>query len=195
MTPPAAINPMGDEICKTSLVMVCPDDSRPFAVFHRLTQLAIFFSIDEGQDFRNRWIGSRQIPRLVETLGKDAGPVKQLLIKRSYHREALAGELAAFHADDVEADEARKLADRKAKRDHVAAHPGEPAHHHLRAHPAELMHRRQAADENKIADLGVAPQRRRGGKSHVIPHDAVVTDVAAIHEITAIPDLGNAATG
>src|SRR5882762_7584997 len=151
--------------------------------------------IDESQDFRDGGIRTRQMPHLVQTLGKDAGPVKQLLIKRSYHREALAGELAAFHADDVEADEACELAVRKAKRDHVAAHPGEPAHHHLRAHPAELMHRRQAADENKIADLGVATQRRRGGKSHVIPHDAVVTDVAAIHEITAIPNPGNAATG
>ena len=55
------------------------------------------------------------------------------------------------------------------------------------------MHGRQAADENKIADLGVAAERRRGRKNHVIADDAVMTDMAAIHEITAVPDAGNAA--
>src|SRR5260370_19624122 len=168
--------------------------SRPFASFRRQTQLAVFSGIDESQDFRNRGICTRQMPHLVQTLGKDAGAVKQLLIKRSYHREALTGELAAFHADGVEADESSIMAARKAKRDHVTAHTGERAHHHLRPDPAELMHRRQAANENKIADLGVAAQWRRGSKNHVIAHDAVVTHIAAIHDIAAIPDAGNAAT-
>jgi len=95
ITPPAAINPMGDEICRTSFVMVCPDDSRPFAVFHRLTQLAIFSSIDEGQDFRNRWIGSRQILASLRRSAKTPGH-ETAFDKQSYHREALAGELAAF---------------------------------------------------------------------------------------------------
>src|SRR5258707_7623477 len=154
----------------------------------------MFSGIDESQDFRNRRICPRQMPHLVQPLGKDAGAVKQLLIKRSYHREALAGELAAFHADGVEAGESSVMATRKAKRDHIAAHAGESAYHHLRPDPAELMHGRQAADENKVADLGVAAQRRRRGKDDVIPYHAVVTHVAAIHEIAAIPDAGNTAT-
>src|SRR5882762_10719930 len=123
--------------------------------------------IDESQDFRDGGIRTRQMPHLVQTFGKDPGAVKQLLIKRSYHREALAGELAAFHADDVETGERSKLAARKSERDYVAANAAEGADHHLCPHPGELMHGRQAADENEIADLAVAAQRCRGRKSVV----------------------------
>src|SRR5258706_259636 len=81
MTPPAAIKPMSDEICKTSFIMACPDDTRPLAVYHPLT------------------------------------------------------------------------------------------------------------------DLAVATKSRRGRKNNVVSDDAVVTDMADIHEITAIPDARNAAAG
>src|SRR5450756_914187 len=148
----------------------------------------MFSGVDEVKDFRNRGVVTRKMPDLVQTLGKHARAVKQLLIKRSYRRKALTGELAAFHADDVEARQCRIRAARKRKRDHVAAHPGKRTDHHLRPHPAELMHRRQAADENMIADLDMAAERGRGRKDDVVADDAVVADMAAIHEITAIAD-------
>src|ERR1700716_1472300 len=90
--------------------------SRPVAVLRRLTQFAMFPGIDKSQDFRNRRICSRQISRRVQTLGKHPRAVKQLLIKRLYRDETLAAELAAFHADDVEAGELGELAAGKCKR-------------------------------------------------------------------------------
>src|SRR5471032_2740421 len=121
----------------------------------------MLFGIDERQDFRDRRIRTRQMPHPTQPLGKNAGAVKKLLIKRSDHRETFAAELAASHADDVEARKMRILTAGKTKRNYVAAHAGERADHHLRTHAAELMHRRQAAHENKIADLAMAAQRRR----------------------------------
>src|SRR5580704_5022476 len=96
--------------------------SRPFAAFHGLAQFAMFSGVDEGKDFRDRRVCARKTPDPVQALGEHPRTVKQLLIKRPYHGEALAGELAAFHADDVEAGERRVLAARKRKRDHVAAY-------------------------------------------------------------------------
>jgi len=39
------------------------------------------------------------------------------------------------------------------------------------------------------------PSVAEGRKDHVVAHDAVVTDMAAVHEITAIADTGNATAG
>jgi hypothetical protein len=87
--------------------------------------------------------------------------VKQLLIKRPYRREALAGELAAFHADGVEAGESSIMAARKAKRDHIAAHAGESAHHHLRPRPLfgidEIRDRSEIIAWARINDDRFAP--------------------------------------
>src|SRR6202011_2126522 len=99
------------------------------------------------------------------------------------------------HADDVEAFETRILAVDEAERDHVAAHAADAADHHLRPDPGELMHRGQPADKDKIADLAVAAECRRGCEDDVVADLAVVADVAAVHEITAIADAGDAAAG
>jgi hypothetical protein len=55
------------------------------------------------------------------------------------------------------------------------------------------MYGGKAADENKIADLAVAPQGRRGREYDVIAHDAVVPHMTAVHEVAAIADSGYAA--
>ena len=73
--------------------------------------------------------------------------------------------------------------------------PQSAADHHLRADARELMHGGQPADENEIADLAMAAQRRRGRKNHVVADLAVVADMAAIHEVAAIADAGDAAAG
>jgi hypothetical protein len=98
--------------------------------------------IDEGQNFRNRRIRVRMMSRLVQTLGEDPGAVEQLLIKRLDHREAFAGEFAAFHTDDVEADEASGLAGCEAKRDHIATRTACRFDHRLRPDANELVSRR-----------------------------------------------------
>src|ERR1700676_2165691 len=107
--------------------MARPDDSRSFARSHRLTQFAMLSRVDEAEYLRNRRIFTRQMPRLVETVGKHARSTKQLLIEGPDHREAFRGEIAALHADDVEARQRGVLPAGNAKRDHVAAHPGEGA--------------------------------------------------------------------
>src|SRR5882757_4963071 len=194
MTPPAAIRPTGDEICRAPLVMAwAAPSSTALAAVSRQAQSAMLAIADEGQNFRNRRIFDRQGLHRVQPFGKHSGSIKQLLIKRSHHREAPAGEVATFHADDVEAFEAGVLAVDEAERNHVAANTADTADHYLRPDPGELMHRGQAADENKIADFAVASQSGRRREDHVIADLAIMTDVAAIHEITAIPDASNAA--
>src|SRR5713226_3110714 len=125
------------------------------AVVSRKAQHAVLAVADEGQDFRDRGILSRQRLHRIQTLGENAGAVKQLLIKRSHRGEPLARELAALHADDVETFEARILTVDEAERNDVAANAADSANHHLRPDPRELMHRGQPADKNKIADLAV----------------------------------------
>src|SRR4051812_40067371 len=131
----------------------------------------------------------------IEPFGKQARPIKQLLIKGAHHGEPLARKLAALHADDVEAFEHRILAVHQAERYHVAAHAADTADHHLRPDARMLMHRGQPADENKIADLAMTAQGRGGRKNHVIADLAIVTDMTAVHEVAAVADAGDAAAG
>src|SRR5260370_37771324 len=152
----------------------------------RQAQRTMPVGIDEGQDFRNRRIRLRPLPYLVQTLGKDAGAVKQLLIERPYHREALAGELAASHADNIEARETRVLATRKTKRDHVAAHAACGPDHGLKPDPDELMGGGEAAHKNKIADLAVTAERSLGCEDHVVADLTILAYMPAVQEVTAI---------
>src|SRR6266478_164449 len=61
---------------------------------------------DEGQNFRDCGVLGRQGLHLAQPLGENSGSVKQLLIERPYEGQSFARELAALHADDVEALEA-----------------------------------------------------------------------------------------
>ena len=131
-------------------------------------------SIDEGEDFSYRRIRRRQRPRGIQPFGKDPGGFKQLLIERADRGKPLAGKLAAFHADDVETFETRILTVHKAIRNHVAANTADAADHRLRTNARELMHGRQATDENKIANLAMSAERRRGCENDVVADLAVV---------------------
>src|SRR5262249_46296261 len=86
---------------------------------------------DEGQDFRDRRVFARErLPRW-EPFGEDAGAVEQLVIEGAHRHQALAGELAPSHADDVEAFQHRILPVDETERDDVAAHAADAADHHL----------------------------------------------------------------
>jgi hypothetical protein len=93
-----------------------------FAPCRRQAQRPMAFGADEGQDFRYRRIRALKPPRPVQTLGKGAGAVEQLFIEYPDGGKALAGELAAFHANHIEARETGVLAACQTIRDHVAAH-------------------------------------------------------------------------
>src|SRR5690242_483929 len=109
-------------------------------------------AIDEGEDLGDRRVLAGERAYRGETLGEHARTVEQLLIKAAYRGKPLAGELAALHADDVEAFEHGILAIDEAVRNDVAAHAADAADHHAMADPGELMHRGQAADIDGIAD-------------------------------------------
>src|SRR6266403_1380257 len=164
------------------------------AAVSRKAQRTMLAVGDEGQNFRDRGILGRQRLHLAQPFGENAWSVKQLLIERPYDGQTFARELATLHADDVETLEAGILAVDEAERDHVAADAADAADHHLRPDPGELMHCGQPAYENKIADLAVAAERGRGRKDNVIADFAVMTDMAAVHEISAITDASNAAS-
>src|SRR5260370_12898765 len=149
------------------------------AAVSRKAQRTMLAVGDEGRNSRDRGILGRQRLHLAQPVGENAWAVKQLLIERPYDGQPFARELATLHADDVETLEAGILAVDEAERDHVAAHAADAADHHLRPDPGELMHRGQPAYKNKIADLAMAPEGSRGRKYHIVPHLAVITDVAA----------------
>src|SRR5258708_17191365 len=167
MVPPPAITPTGEEISEAADIMVAGIPwSRLVAVVGRKTQRAMLAVADEGDDLRDRRILRSERLHHVQPLGKDSGPVKQLLIKRPHRRQPRLGEFAALHADDVQPLEAGILAVDEAERNHVAAYAADPADHHLRPDPRELVYRGQPADEDEIADLAMASQRRRGREDH-----------------------------
>src|ERR1700727_2578504 len=101
MTPPPAINPTGEEISSAPVVMALMS-SMPLTVIGRQAQSTMLVVPDEGQDFGDRGVLVRHRLHRVQSLGEDAGPVKQFLIKRPHGCEPRAGELAPAHADDVE---------------------------------------------------------------------------------------------
>src|SRR5580692_4504424 len=150
--------------------------------------------VDERQDFRDRRIRARQRLHRTQPFSKNAGAVEQLLIERANRSQPFAREFATLHTDDVEAFEAGVLAVDKAERNHVAANPTDSADHHLRSYSRELMHRRQTADENKVTDLAMTAKCRRGCEDHVVADLAIVTHMAAVHEVAAIADSGDATT-
>src|SRR6202451_2004847 len=160
MTPPPAINPTGEEISSAAVVMALTS-SMPLAVVGRQAQGTMLVVGDEGQDFGDRGVLGRHRLHCVQPLGEDAGSVKQFLIKRPHGGEPRAGELAPAHADDVEPFQSGVLAVDEAERDHVAADAADAADNHLRPDPRELVYRREAADEDKIADLAMAAEGRR----------------------------------
>src|SRR5262245_43585503 len=137
-----------------------PGSVRSAAAVGRQAQRTVFCFGDEGEDFRDRRILRCHRLHRLEAFGEDAWAVKQLLIESAHGGEALLGELAALHADDVEALERGILAVDHTERDDVAAHAADAADHHLRPDPGELVHRRQPADIDEITDLAVAAERR-----------------------------------
>ena len=116
--PPPAIKPMGDEICKSRSVMVCSatPSSRPVAVFSWQAKRAMLDLGNERQNFGDRWILVCQMRHALESFGKHPGAMEQLLVERSNRSEPIAGEIAALHADDVEALKRRILAVDQAER-------------------------------------------------------------------------------
>src|SRR6187431_880934 len=104
MVPPPAITPTGEEISEAADIMAAAIPSSGFvAVVGRQAQRAMLAVADEGEDFGDRRIAGRQRLHVIEPFGKDAGAMKQLLIERAYGGEAIPGEFAPLHADDVEA--------------------------------------------------------------------------------------------
>src|SRR5882757_791771 len=195
MAPPPAMTPTGEEISEAADVMAAAiPSSMLVAVGGGKTERAMLAFADEGEDFRDGRIFRGLRLHGGQTLGKNTGAMKQLLIERPHSGEALLGELAALHADDVEAFEARILAVDEAERNDVAAHAADAADHHLRPDPRELVHRRQPADEDEVADLAMTAERRRSREDHVIADLAVVPDMAAVHEVAAVADPCHAAT-
>src|SRR3954453_9856421 len=192
IAPPPAMTPTGEEIWEAADVMAAAIPSSMLAVVGRQAQRAMFAVIDESEDFSDRRIFRGLRLHRVQALGKNAGAMKQLLIERAHLAEAFFGELAALHADDVEAFEAGILAVDQPEWNHVAADAPDAADHHLRPDPRELMHRRQPADEDEVADLAVTAERRRRRKDHVIADLAVMPDMAAVHEISAVADASDA---
>src|SRR4051794_30980126 len=194
MAPPPAITPTVEEISEAAVIMVAAIPSSMAAtVVGRQAKRTVLAVADEGEDFRNGRILARERLHRIQPFGEDPGAVKQLLIERAHGRQPRLGEFAPLHADDIEPLEARILAVDEAERDHVAAHATDPADHHLRPDPGELVHRRQAADEDEIADLAMAAQCGRGREDHVVTDLAIVADMAAVHEVAAFAHPRHAA--
>src|ERR1700676_4722826 len=201
MTPPPAIKPTGDEICSAFEISKAFEVSKVLAVMAPATspsgqvaaiggeaKRANLFPALESPGFPGAGGFARPGLHRAQPLSKDAGPVKQLLIESAHRGEPLARKFAAFHADDVEPLEAGILAVDETERNDVAAHAADAANHHLRPDPGELMHRGQPADVDKIADLAVTAQRCRGREYAVVADDAIMADMAVVHEVTARPD-------
>src|ERR1700677_4216425 len=189
MTPPAAIRPTGDEISKALLVMApAIPSSMSVAVANRKAQGAKLAVADKGQNFLNCRIFGRQRLHFIQPFRKNTRAVKQLFIERSERGKPLAGELATLHADDVESFEAGILAIDEPEWNHVTANPADAANHDLGADPGELMHRRKAADINEVSDLTMAAQSCRRREDDIVADQAIMTNVAVVHEIPASAD-------
>src|SRR5262249_42090053 len=130
-----------------------------------------------------------ELPRyLVDALRQRARFSEQHLIGGAKRLDLLAREAAALQAHDVEAHQPRAVADHLAIRDHVALDAGDAADHRVFADTHELMHGRQSAEDGEIADRHVARKRCIVGHDDVVADPAIVCDMGAHHEETAVAD-------
>src|SRR5882724_4567877 len=159
----------------------------------RQAQCTMLAVANEVEDFRDGRIRVGQRLYLDQPFSQKAGSVKQLLIERPDGRKPLARELPALHADDIEAFEAGVLAIGEAERNDVPANPADASNHRLRSNPDKLVHRRQAADIDEVADLTMAAQCRGCREDNIVSDNAIVTDMAVVHEISASADSREAA--
>src|SRR6185437_16252874 len=106
MAPPPATRPIGEEMSKALSVMaLAAPPSGSVAVVSGHTKRPMLGFADKAQNLRDRRIFVCQGLHRSEPFREDARSMKQLLIERAHHSEPLAGELASFHADDIEAFE------------------------------------------------------------------------------------------
>lgn len=150
--------------------------------------------LDKLQDFRDRLIFTRHRLYRSQSFREDTRSIKQLLIKRSNLGEPLAGEFAALHANDVEPFKSCVLSVDQPERNDITTNAADAAHHDLGSDPCELVDRGQAADEDEVANLTVPAQCRGSGEDDVVADLAIMSDMAAIHEVAAVADARDATT-
>src|SRR5579864_878817 len=189
MAPPPAIKPIGDEISKAVVVMASVNPrSVFFALLGRKTKRPMLAIFDESQNVSYGVIFARHRLHRLKSFGENSRSVKQLEIERTKLGQALAGKVAAPHANDVQSFKNRVLTVDESEWNDIAANAANAAHHDLMAYPGELVHGGQASDIDKIADFAVAAQCRRTRKDHIIADHAIMPDMAVIHEEAAIAD-------
>src|SRR6185312_1519380 len=164
--------------------------SGPVVAFGRQAQGPKLAVLDEGENFFDRRIVSHHRLHAFQPLGEDARTMKELLVEPAHGRQALLGELPPLHADEVEAFQYGILTVDQSERNHIAADATDAANHHLRPNPRELVHGGHSADVDKIADLAMAAERGRGREDHVVADKTIMADMAVVHVVAALADLG-----
>ena len=82
---------------------------------------------------------------------------------------------------------------RHAIRDHVGANAAQPDDHCALADAHELAHRHAAAEHDMIADRDVTAENSVVGEHHMVADLAIMRDMRADHEKTAVANFGDAA--
>ena len=124
----------------------------------------------------------------LETLGENAGAVKQLLIERAHRGEALRVNLRRFMPMMLRPSSAAYWPLTRPNGIMSPRTPQTPPTITCGPIAGELVHRRQPADVDEVADLAVTAQRCRRREDHVIADRAVMPDMAVVHEIAAVAD-------
>src|SRR5438132_1036039 len=151
---------------------------RPFRLADRPARIGA----DEGDDVVHRANSAEAFRRLDDPVVE--GPVlrEQELIGAAQPLDVVAAEAAALHADDVEAGQARPVADHHAVGDDVALDPRHAADHRVPTDAHELVHRREPAKDRVVLDHDMAAERRVVDENDVVADLAVMRDMGANHQ-------------
>src|ERR1700733_4902664 len=96
--------------------------------------------------------------------------------------DRLVGKAPTLEADDIEAGEARAVAERKAKGDEVVLHASKTPHERVGANANELVNGGPAAQNGEIADLAMASQHHVVGQNNALANAAIMRDVGVGQE-------------
>src|SRR5262245_40878074 len=146
---------------------------------------------NEAGNERDRIVVTKLFFDRLEALLEVAFAEEQRPVRLAHCGNGFGGKLPSPHADDVDADQARKRAGSDPKRDDVAPHARDSADHGVRADVAELMDRRQPAYDHIVADDAMTGERGTVGEDHVVADPAIMGDMTVGHEKPAVADFGN----
>src|SRR5512134_2957415 len=132
---------------------------------------------DEIDDFHDALVVRKHGNHVFKPLGHGSLVREQQPVGVAQGMDFIAGKVPALEPNDVEAIQARAVADDTAERNNVVFDARHPTDHGMAANARELVSCGQPADNGPVTDLDVAAKSRTIHQDDMIANKAVMSDM------------------